>query len=112
MKRFPPPLIFALSCLFLLLITACTLVSNRDLPPTMVPNLRATDTALPTIAYATLNPAQLPQPQQTINSPAVGGSMSDLLSQVESDRMYLNIDALQRFQTRHVNSPNAADSGI
>jgi hypothetical protein len=109
MKRHFTPLIFALLCLFLV-VSACTLSTNRDLPVTLVP--KATDTALPTIAYATLRPEQLPQSQQPINSPAVAGNLSALLSQVESDRMYLNIDALQRFQTRHVNSPNVPDSGI
>ncbi|MBZ0289609.1 MAG: M20/M25/M40 family metallo-hydrolase [Anaerolineae bacterium] len=111
MKRHHPPFILALLSVFLTAVTACTLSTTRDLPPTIVP--RATDTPLPTIAYSTLRPEELPQAQQpSSSSPAVGGNLSALLSQVESDRMYLNIDALQRFQTRHVNSPNLPDSGI
>jgi hypothetical protein len=110
MKRHATPLIFALLSVFLTVVSACTLSTTRELPPTIVP--RPTDTPLPTIAYATLRPEELPQPQQQITSPAVGGNLSALLSQVESDRMYLHIDALQRFQTRHVNSPNLPDSGI
>src|SRR5690348_423074 len=110
MKRHATPLIFAFFSILLAVVSACTLTTKNDLPPTIVP--RATDTALPTIAYATLSPQQLPQPQQQAISPAVGGNLTSLLSLVESDRMYLNIDALQRFQTRHVNSPNLPDSGI
>src|SRR5690349_4554052 len=112
MKRHFTPLILALLCLLLVLVSACTLTSKGSLPVTVVPNLKATDTPLPTIAYATLSQTQLPQSQQPINSPAVSGNISALLNQVDSDRMYLNIDALQRFQTRHVNSPNLPDSGI
>jgi hypothetical protein len=110
MKRHLTPSILALLCLFLLVVSACTLTNRSSLPPTVVP--RVTDTPLPTIAYSTLSPQELPQQQQEVISPAVGGNLTTLLSQVESDRMYLNIDALQRFQTRHVNSPNLPDSGI
>ncbi|MEO8609489.1 MAG: M20/M25/M40 family metallo-hydrolase [Chloroflexota bacterium] len=110
MKRHFTPLILALLCILLAMASACNITNNRDLPVTVVP--KATDTALPTIAYSTLSPQQLPQSQQQSSSPAVAGNLSALLNQVESDRMYLNIDALQRFQTRHVNSPNLPDSGI
>jgi hypothetical protein len=108
MKQHRATRALALCCLFLV-ASACN-IQTKNLPPTLVPHV--TDTPLPTIAYSTLSPQQLPQQQQQITSPAVGGNLTALLSQVESDRMYLHIDTLQRFQTRHVNSPNLPDSGI
>jgi len=96
----------------LLLLAACNL-SGGNRPPTVVPRANPTDTPLPTIAYAPLRPEELPQAgQPSVTSPAVDGNLTNLLNQVASDGMYVNIDALQRFQTRHVNSANAPDSGI
>ncbi len=93
---------------FTLLALACTLTSSSA-PPTLVP--RATETPLPTIAYATLSPEELPQ--QQFVEPALDVSMTSLLNQVQSDRLFVHIDTLQNYQTRHVNSvTNASDRGI
>jgi tetratricopeptide (TPR) repeat protein len=41
-----------------------------------------------------------------------GDSLTSLLNQVDPQLLYQSVDALQRFQTRHVNSPDLPDSGI
>jgi hypothetical protein len=83
---------------------ACTLSSNASVPPTLVP--RVTDTPLPTIGYATLSPTELPQVQQQAppSGPAYDADLAQLLEQVDSDRLFAHIDALQRMESRHVNS--------
>ncbi len=86
---------------------ACNL-GSPEAPPTLVP--RATDTPLPTIGYATLSPEELPQPAAT--APPADANLSNLLNRVESDRLFLHVDTLQRFQTRHVNSGDAPNRGI
>lgn len=114
MRRHRTPLLFNLLALILVAVSACN-IASKNAPPTLVPRA-STETPLPTIAYATLSADELPQqnqPQQPqVSSPAVAGNMTALLNQVASDRMYVTIDTLQRFQTRHVNSPRAADTGI
>ncbi len=88
---------------------ACNL-SSDSAPPTLVP--RMTDTPLPTIAYATLSPQELPQQAAVNVSPAIGGDLSSLLNLVESDRLMVHVDTMQGFQTRHVNSANLPNQGI
>jgi acetylornithine deacetylase/succinyl-diaminopimelate desuccinylase-like protein len=87
---------------------ACNISSNSQ-PPTLVP--RASETPLPTIAYATLSPAELPpQVAPRVSSEA---ALVNLFNRVESDRLFLHIDTLMNFRTRHVNSPGGqADQGI
>lgn len=106
--RLAPPLFFA----FILFVTAmaCNLSSDSR-PPTLAP--RATPTPPPTIGYATLAPEELPvqatvQPQQRTDAVLI-----NLLNQVQADRLFMHINALQNMYTRHVNSsPNDPQYGI
>lgn len=41
-----------------------------------------------------------------------GNSVNGLLNQVNAEGLYQNVAALERFQTRHVNSPDLPNSGI
>jgi hypothetical protein len=86
---------------------ACNL-GTPDSPPTIVP--RASETPLPTIGYATLSPDQLPQP--VVTAPPADANLANILNRVESDRLFLHVDALQRMYTRHVNSADGPDRGI
>ncbi|MBC7810960.1 MAG: M20/M25/M40 family metallo-hydrolase [Burkholderiales bacterium] len=86
---------------------ACNLTAER--PPTIVP--RATDTPLPTIGYATLSPTELPQQVSTPFVPS-DASLINLLNQVESDRLFVHVDTLQAFGTRHINSGTGPTQGI
>lgn len=96
---------------------ACTLAPNSA-PPTLSP--RATPTPPPTLGYATIAPQQLPAdaspvataaPAQTFNPGAV--TMTNLMNQVEVDRLMQHVRAMQGFYTRHVNSPqDRSDRGI
>ncbi|MDX2162275.1 MAG: M20/M25/M40 family metallo-hydrolase [bacterium] len=95
------PLISTLILLYIgLILLACTLSSEPA--PTIVP--RATSTPPPTIGYATLPPELLPQ-QAVTSAPRTDVRLITLLNQVEQDRLFLHINAMQNFQTRHVNSP-------
>jgi hypothetical protein len=79
---------------------ACNLTSPET-PPTIVP--RMTDTPLPTLGVAiAATPQELPR--QPAPGPQVGANLANMLNMVESDRLFLHIDTLQRTQTRHVNS--------
>jgi hypothetical protein len=92
---------------FSLVALACNLSNSQ--PPTLVP--RPTETPLPTIAYATLSPEELP-PQVEPRVPSEA-ALINLLNRVEADRLFLHIDTLVNFRTRHVNSPmGMADQGI
>ena len=86
---------------------ACNLSSEP--PPTLVP--RASDTPLPTIGYATLSPTELPQEAASPFVPSDAG-LINLLNQVESDRLFLHVDTLQAFGTRHINSGTSPNQGI
>src|SRR5262245_37534776 len=104
MKRTTP--IFVLVFLSLVFaVLACNL-SGSSGPPTLVP--RPSDTPPPTIGYATLSPAELPQ-QATIAPPRSDVALTNVLNQVDVDRMFVTINTLQGFGTRFVNS--AADQG-
>jgi hypothetical protein len=98
-------------CWFALMALACNL-SSSSLPPTILP--RATDTPLPTIGYATLSATELPQQSGAAPvRPAVDTDLINLINRVEEDRLFLHIDTLVRFQTRHVNSPgNLTNQGV
>jgi len=108
MKRASPILIlFFLALVFAAL--ACNL-SGSSGPPTLVP--RPSATPPPTIGYATLSPAELPQ-QVTVAAPRTDVVLTNLLNQVDSDRMMTIINALQGFGTRFVNSPaDQANFGV
>ncbi len=86
---------------------ACNL-GTPETPPTIVP--RPTETLLPTIGYATLSPEELPQ--AVVTAPPADANLTNILNRVESDRLFLHVDALQRMYTRHVNSGDAPDRGI
>jgi peptidase M28-like protein len=99
MKRTTPLLVLVfLSLVFAVL--ACNL-SGSSGPPTLVP--RPTATPPPTIGYATLSPAELPQ-QATVAPPRTDVTLTNLLNQVDADHMIMTIDTLQGFGTRFVNS--------
>jgi len=106
MKRTTLRLLLPLAALGMAAL-ACNLSSSSQ-PPTLVP--RATETPLPTIAYATLSPQELPQ--EIVRAPSAEVALANLLNRVESDRMFLHIDTLVSFRTRHVNSPNGQGTGI
>lgn len=91
------------------LALACNLTGTQA-PPTIVP--RPTATPPPTIGYATLSPAELPQEAATrVASVDVG--LANLTNQIESDRLMLYVDTLAGFGTRHINSAtNRSDWGI
>lgn len=113
MKRTPLLIVWIIAW-FGLVALACNLGSS-SLPPTLVP--RVTDTPLPTLGYATLSPEELPQAaqvQQPVSvAPAISGSLQAMLNRVEADRLFLHIDRLQSFRTRHVNSrADLPDQGI
>lgn len=115
MRRTPLLIAFIIAW-FGLIALACNLGSSSGgLPPTLVP--RVTDTPLPTLGYATLSPEELPQAaqvQQPVSvAPAISSSLQTMLSRVESDRLFLHIDRLTSFRTRHVNSrTDLPDQGI
>jgi hypothetical protein len=105
------PRLYLIPLFWMIVIALACNLSTDTAPPTLVP--RPTETPLPTIAYATLSANELPQQSSPVNvSAATGGDLSSLLNLVESDRLMIHVDALQRFQTRHVNSPNLPDQGI
>jgi hypothetical protein len=110
MRRNHPLIKLFMLSWFGFLALACNLASS-SVPPTIVP--RMTDTPLPTIAYATLAPEELPAQQSAPNpTTPLNGDLTDLLNLVESDRLLIHVDALMNFQTRHVNSPNHPTTGI
>lgn len=81
---------------------ACNL-SEDSRPPTIIP--RASPTPPPTIGYATLQPDELPQ-EATIVAPERDETvLLNLLNQVQPDRLFVHVNALQNFGSRHVNSP-------
>ncbi len=79
---------------------ACNL-SEDSRPPTIIP--RASPTPPPTIGYATLQPDELPQ-EATIVAPERDETVPlNLLNQVQPDRLFVHVNALQNFGSRHVN---------
>jgi hypothetical protein len=98
-----------LSLFWLSIFTLACNISSNSQPPTLVP--RASETPLPTIAYATLSPAELPE--QVAPRVSSEAALVNLFNRVESDRLFLHIDTLMNFRTRHVNSPSGqGDLGI
>lgn len=92
---------------FALLALACNLSSPP--PPTLVPRL--TDTPQPTIAIATSAPPEQPA-ASAINAPSASADVRSLLSQLDSDRLMIHVDAMERMVTRHVNSPDTGSTGV
>jgi leucyl aminopeptidase len=102
-------ILVALSSLTLL---ACTL-SSGSAPPTLMP--RQTAPPIPTIGYATLAPADLPQQASPVATSAASQNpnLMAMVNEVEVDRLMSHVRTLSGFQTRHVNSPqNRPDYGI
>lgn len=100
--------------LFLLIsffITGCTL-STYEKPPTLMP--RATPLPPPTLGYATLDSSQFSsQVVVSTATPSFEIELYTLMNQVEADRLFVHIDTLQNFGTRHVNSSyTMPDHGI
>ncbi len=126
MQKKPSPFPSVLIVLWLGFVALACSLSSSEAPPTLVP--RASDTPMPTIGYATLSPPQLPQqpaaptalpvqPQQPAPTqppplPAAAPLLAGLLDQVAVDRLFMHVDTLQRFQTRHINSADQPDQGI
>ncbi len=92
---------FFLGVVLLVLLPACTLATPNETPPSLVP--RVTDTLLPTIGYATLRPDELPT-QAATPLHSSHDELLALLSEVESDRLIIHVDALQNFYTRNINA--------
>ncbi|MBW4437259.1 MAG: M20/M25/M40 family metallo-hydrolase [Pleurocapsa minor GSE-CHR-MK-17-07R] len=81
---------------------ACNL-SSETRPPTIIP--RASATPPPTIGYPTLQPDELPQ-EATLTAPNRDEMvLLNTLNQVEADRLFIHVNTLQGFGSRHVNSP-------
>jgi Peptidase family M28 len=104
MKRTPIILLFIWSGFLAL---ACNLSSPP--PPTLVPRL--TDTPQPTIAIATSAPPEQPS-SSAVNVPSASSDVRSLLAQLDSDRLMIHVDALERMVTRHVNSPDTGSTGV
>ncbi len=101
MKNTRASLIATLILVYLALVMiACTLSSEPQ--PTLV--ARVTNTPPPTIGYQTLSPDQLPDSASTA-APSIDARLINLLNQVEPDRLFLHVNTLQGFSSRHVNSP-------
>jgi len=92
------------------LLSGCNLTTD-DTPPTLMPQPRITDEALPTLGYSTPVPGQdATATSDTVNTAPVGTQLYTLLNQVNADRMYNNIATLQGFTTRHINSTQTSDT--
>jgi len=100
-----------LVALLALTLLACTL-SQSSAPPTLVP--RQTAPPVPTIGYATLAPAELPQQASPVATPAANNpALVNMVNDVQVDRLMSHVRSLSGFYTRHVNSPqNRPDYGI
>jgi leucyl aminopeptidase len=91
-----------LAALFALTTLACTL-SASNAPPTLMP--RQTAPPIPTIGYATLAPAQLPQQASPVATPAANNpALVSMVNDVQADRLMNHVRNLSGFYTRHVNS--------
>jgi len=94
-------------------LTGCNLGTSQEAPPpTLAP--RATATPPPTLGFSGEGFTQnvgLEDVRTPIADPGV--ELRTLIDQVDTDRMRVHIQALQGFQTRHVNSPmNTPGYGI
>ena len=97
-----------ISAWFLLVLLACNIVGQPDVPPSLVP--RATNTPPPTIGYSTLAPNELPPgvtPVAPIPAPP-DMTIVNLMNQVDADRLFVHIDTLVNMRTRRVNSGGGA----
>jgi len=99
------------------MLLACTLTTSNAPPTIVIGNALPTDTAQAPIALATpLPPEDLPG-GQAAGGPAPQGPtgqalIGSLLNQVTVDRMIIDVDALQRMVTRHVNSADGGNRGV
>lgn len=96
-----------------LVLIACNLTDDAQLPPSVVP--RATSTPPATIGYATLSPTEFPIGATQIASvpqqPDI--ALTTLISQVVPDRLFSHISSLVNMQTRHVfSSASTPNQGI
>jgi len=108
LRRLFPPLI-ASAALWIAAL-ACNLTGENN-PATLVP--RTTATPPPTIGYATLAPGELPQQATALPQARTGAALLNALNQVQGDRLFEHVSALQSMFTRHVNSPqNDPNRGI
>lgn len=99
-RRLPIPILLAV---WLAVIALACNLSSESAPPTLVP--RATATPPPTMGIATIAPEELPQQSET-SAPQISDAapLAPLLAQVQPDRLFAHIIALQNLYTRHVNS--------
>lgn len=100
MTRHPLPPLIAAAALCVAAL-ACNLASESA-PATLVP--RATATPPPTIGYATLAPEDFPQQATSVPQPRTGAALVNVINQVQGDRLFEHVAALQNMGTRHVNS--------
>jgi hypothetical protein len=107
-RRHSPLILVA--CSLLLAAIACNL-SSESRPPTIIP--RASPTPPPTIGYATIEPEELPQ-EATISAPDLDEVvLLNLFNQVQPDRLYMYVSALQNMGTRMVTSAkDSASFGV
>lgn len=106
----PPSVLLIFALIITLVVTAACNLSGVQRPPTIVPQV--TDTPFPPITFSTLSPTQLPGQLSSAPGPAVDASLRSYLTQIEADRLFLHIDALERMGTRHVNSEDLPNQGI
>ncbi len=95
---------------FMLLLLACNLGASENAPPTLAPLPTVTPQA--TLGYAAVQPVEFGEIGlvATPAPPPVDDFISDLLEQVESDRLMANIRSLQDFHTRHTESSQSSPS--
>lgn len=98
-------------CIVLLVVLSGCNLTTDDAPPTLMPQPRLTEEALPTLGYSTPAPGQeATATSNAVNTAPVGAQLYTLLNQVNADRMYGDIATLQGFYTRHVNSTQTSET--
>ncbi|MCY4009293.1 MAG: M20/M25/M40 family metallo-hydrolase [Anaerolineaceae bacterium] len=80
-------------------LLACNLSGGTPTPMRFLPTVAP---IVPTIGYATVDPARLPS--QDGRPPPPSLHILNILNQVANDRLLLHVDALAGFGTRHFNS--------
>ena len=87
----------------LIVLLACNLGETNEQP---ILDARPSPTPAPTMGYSPLDPIEMPQQSfSSINNTTNDNlEIYNLINQVSSDRMMVDISTLQNFHTRHVNS--------
>lgn len=95
-------------------MVACNLGTSAPEPPTLAPRPSATPEPTLGVESGSTGVSVVIAPAgTTVAVPDAQGMISDLLNQVEIDRLMTHVDKLQNFHTRHVNSDTTSPtSGI